>query len=258
MMADLTWAVDQMLKLKVYDLEATGEFGGCQQNDNIVSNNPFSATPTYIYGETGSSSTAVLTEDQSGAESIVSYTHVGPTHQQPTLQQQECGPRRNEWTKDGTTSGSLWNSVHWEHGACPNTGQTRKETCRKRLLVASKLVRRIQYHIYAKTQFLTTIGISTSPQLCKIATGLQKPRSINILFPWRSVHFMDSMPLRKLHGVGYRTIKALDSALELYYDGRNDSTRSDQATKQPEPNSHNTSNSIGNSTLKRPEFWTVR
>ena len=189
MMADFTWAVEQLLEQESDKHPEQHEKRLC---DNSI----------YIYGETRDTSTAVLVEDQTGAQAVVSG--------QPS----RCQNRSIESTRY---------NVHQHYG----TDITRQD-CMRRLQVASKLVSRLRKHVFDQTQFYTTIGISVSPLLAKLATGLQKPNSINILYPWRSANFMESMPLRKLHGVGRGTIKALDECLELH--------------------------SVG----PRPDFWTIR
>ena len=197
MMADITWGVEQMLALESKEHHSKDPKGRlCDES-------------IYIYGETSESCTAVLTEDQSGAEAVVSY-------QDPSRN------TRNISYADQSMQSSRQN-VHLQHGMDCN-----RHECIKRLQVASKLVSRLRQHVFDKTEFYATIGISVSPLLAKLATGLQKPNSVNILYPWRSSNFMEAMPLRKLHGVGYRTIKALDECLELH--------------------------SIG----PRPDFWTIR
>ena len=185
MMADITWAVEQESHRHP------------EQHENRLCDNSI-----YIYGETRDTSTAVLVEDQTGAQAVVSG--------QPT----RCQNQSIESTRY---------NVHQHYG----TDLTRLN-CVRRLQIASRLVSRLRKHVFEQTQFYTTIGISVSPMLAKLATGLQKPDSINILYPWRSANFMESMPLRKLHGVGRGTIKALDECLELH--------------------------SVG----PRPEFWTIR
>jgi nucleotidyltransferase/DNA polymerase involved in DNA repair len=67
--------------------------------------------------------------------------------------------------------------------------------------------------IFTQTQFHTSAGISVSPLLAKLAGGLNKPKAINLLFPWRSSDLMYGMPLRKMNNVGHRTMRALEGAL---------------------------------------------
>jgi hypothetical protein len=188
MLADFTWAVDQI----------TAKTSSASGETSIPTFSGSEDVPLYIYGETASSSTAVLVEDQTGAMTTVSYRHVPP---QKRGQGQECLSTSRE-------------NVHQNCGT-----DLDRSACMNRLQVAGQLAARIRRHIYDKTKFVTTIGISVSPLLAKLATDLQKPDSVNLLYPWRSANFMPSMPLRKLNKVGNGTIKALDQCLELHSTG---------------------------------------
>jgi hypothetical protein len=46
-----------------------------------------------------------------------------------------------------------------------------------------------------------------------LAGGLKKPHTVNVLYPWRAPPLLASMPLRKIAGIGSRTIKALNPCL---------------------------------------------
>jgi nucleotidyltransferase/DNA polymerase involved in DNA repair len=85
------------------------------------------------------------------------------------------------------------------------------------MIAAQKFGRFIQQTIFDRTGFTTTLGISTSPLLAKLATDLNKPMSLNVLFPWRSSSLIASMPLRKIPDAGRRTIQLLNPALEKFH-----------------------------------------
>lgn len=140
-----------------------------------------SESNVYIYGEQGTSETTVLTEDQSGASAVVVRTT----------------------TANWETSGS--SSLH--------TYDDCDETIQRRLHRAAETAVRIRRRVLEETGFTTTLGISVNPLLAKLAGGLKKPHTVNILYPWRAPPLLASMPLRKIPGIGSRTIKALNSCL---------------------------------------------
>jgi DNA polymerase iota len=87
-------------------------------------------------------------------------------------------------------------------------------SCSERLQRASHIALQIRREILQSTGFTTTMGVSVNPLLAKIASGLKKPATVNVLFPWRSQSLLASMPLRMIPGVGRTTVKALQHCLE--------------------------------------------
>jgi DNA polymerase iota len=87
------------------------------------------------------------------------------------------------------------------------------EIIQRRLHRAAELAVRIRHRVLEETGFTTTLGISVNPLLAKLAGGLKKPHTVNILYPWRAPPLLTSMPLRKIPGIGSRTIKALNPCL---------------------------------------------
>jgi DNA polymerase iota len=143
----------------------------------------------YIYGD--QKETTTLVEDQTGAEAIV---------------QPYC---------DST-------SRQHQHHTASTLGRA---DCQARLVMAAKkLGRVIQQTILDKTGFTTTLGFSINPLLAKLASDLQKPISVNVLYPWRAQQLISSMPLRKIPDAGYRTIKLLHPALERFHGTRGDNS----------------------------------
>ena len=129
---------------------------------------------------------AHLVEDQTGVQTTVSYSN------SPNTDRKLSHFRRN---------------VHETHNGD-------KQYCCDRFRVASRLAEYICQYIERKTQFHTTTGICVSPLLAKIAGGMNKPKAINVLYPWRSSDLLYAMPLRKMNNVGYRSFKALQLAIE--------------------------------------------
>jgi DNA polymerase iota len=71
----------------------------------------------------------------------------------------------------------------------------------------------IRQAILHETGFTTTLGVSASPLLAKIASGLKKPGCVNVLPPECGREIVQCMPLRKIPGIGSRTMEALLPAL---------------------------------------------
>lgn len=137
--------------------------------------------PIYIYGE--HQETTTLTEDQTGAQ----------------------------------TTAQAYN-LSMDHNPDLSISSEAKAMCQKLLLAAAEeLGRGIQEHILERTGFTTTLGISTNPLLAKLASDLNKPSSVNVLYPWRAPPLIASMPLRKIPDAGHRTIKLLNPALEAFH-----------------------------------------
>ncbi|KAG7355978.1 impB/mucB/samB family protein [Nitzschia inconspicua] len=140
----------------------------------------------HIFGEDLKSSVAYLVEDQTGVSTTVSLS---------------CNS-----ACDGRHVSQSRSNVHETHNGD-------RLACRHRFQVATELGQYICHKIQQRTQFHTTIGLSVSPLLAKLACGLTKPNAINVLFPWRTADLLHRMPLRKMPNVGHRTMKVLDRAI---------------------------------------------
>jgi nucleotidyltransferase/DNA polymerase involved in DNA repair len=151
-----------------------------------------SESNVYIYGEQGTSETTVLTEDQSGAAAVVVRTAA----------------------------------------ALHETSKYDSETVnvKRRLHRAAVTAIRIRRRVLEETGFTTTIGISVNPLLAKLAGGLKKPHTVNVLYPWCAPPLLASMPLRKIPGIGSRTIKALNPCLLARHGQRPSSSSSSSSS----------------------------
>lgn len=147
----------------------------------------------HIFGDDPLSSVVNLVEDQTGASVTVSLSSDSSTNAKwgNGTGRQLSHSRRN---------------VHDSHNGD-------RLACRRRFEVATQLGQYLCYRIQQQTQFHTTIGLSVSPMLAKLAGGLSKPNAINVLLPWRTADLMYSMPLRKMPNVGHRTMKVLDNVI---------------------------------------------
>ena len=137
---------------------------------------------TYDDSSNGISSAITLTEDQSGAQTTVM--------------------RRVQ--KDNV------------HSSFPPTGDsTSVAIFQERLRNAAIMAIQIRQSILDETGFTVTMGISYNPMMAKIGSGLRKPGKVNVLPPcYSSQQLIHSMPLRKINGIGSRTMKNLKPCLE--------------------------------------------
>lgn len=106
-------------------------------------------------------------------------------------------------------------TVVYDKTASRDTKETR--LVRKQYFEAASMALAIQNQILEQTGFTTTLGVSNSPMLAKIASGLRKPATVNILYPWDATELLAGMPLRKVSGFGRRMMYALHPSLESYY-----------------------------------------
>eukprot|EP00536_Pseudo-nitzschia_multiseries_P016923 jgi/Psemu1/223052/e_gw1.1289.6.1 len=90
----------------------------------------------------------------------------------------------------------------------PRPSEQQQSRCRRKLELAVRLAHCVCEVIKARTQFDVSAGVSVSPMLAKLSV-IQKPRTVNLLLPWRSPDLLYPMPLRKVPGVGSRTYRAL-------------------------------------------------
>lgn len=148
----------------------------------VGSDEPLSLQP-FVYGD-DSSRLSSITEDQSGAEAVVSH---------------------GEWI-------SSIENAHVRYGSI-----TDRNRCKARLHRAAALSGVVRRHIKESTGFTTTIGVSVSPMLAKLSSDLKKPDSLNILYPWRSGSVILPMPLRKIPELGHRKLAALKDCLQRHH-----------------------------------------
>jgi DNA polymerase iota len=146
----------------------------------------------FVYGESPTVTSAIV-EDQSGARAIVQHNlnvHSGE-------------------------------SVHLDQ----NVDDQRD--CQDRLHTAAALCEQIRHYVKEQTGFTSTMGVSVSKMLAKLSSDLNKPNSINVLYPWRSASVILPMPLRKIPDLGHASLKSLADCLKSHH-------------------------------LREPKFWTCR
>ena len=96
----------------------------------------------------------------------------------------------------------------------PRHRQTHSTCDNERLYQAAQYAQRVRETILHETGFTTTMGVSVNPLLAKIAGGLRKPHTVNLLLQNRAPQLLEAMPLRKIPGVGHRTSKVLEPCLQ--------------------------------------------
>ena len=127
--------------------------------------------------------------------------------------------QQNETTIIREDQSGASSAIVWDCKSTTNTKSTKNKNKRllQDLLSVSQFAIRLRQCILDETGFTTTIGLSTNPLLSKIASGLKKPGKVNIILPDDGRILIRSMPLRKIPGIGSRTMKILQPCLEEWY-----------------------------------------
>lgn len=201
MMADLSEVVNQMLQRGTIPDDDTATTAPTMDNKNHDDCRRYYQS-NFVYGD--SDNPVTLVEDQTGQTTTVTSSL-----------QSSSGTSPSKNNNTNTHSNRIPLSRRNVHDNCYDSTNKREQEllCSQRLHLAGRLVARVCRRIVQETGFYTTGGISVSPLLAKLASDLNKPKSINLLYPWRSSPLLYSMPLRKLHGLGRSTMKALDPCL---------------------------------------------
>ena len=216
MMADVSTAVDKLIVIASEKGEANmlGLLSLLSQRNN----DRLSQTTTqqhvskiYIFGDDSASSTVRIVEDQTGASSNIVFgggTSYSKHNSGAGSNDRSIAPTRRNVHEDHSTNNTNTNSNR--NLGCVHS--RRKTLCRKRMEVAARLARLICESIFRRTGFHVSAGISVSPMLAKLSV-IEKPKTVNVLLPWRSPDLMYFMPLRKMHEIGSRTYRALSQAV---------------------------------------------
>jgi DNA polymerase-4 len=72
-----------------------------------------------------------------------------------------------------------------------------------------KLAALIKQHIFAVTKLTASAGVAPAMFLAKIASDMQKPDGLTVVFPDKVLEFLKDLPVRKIPGVGPRTEEIL-------------------------------------------------
>ncbi|KAH6891091.1 hypothetical protein B0T10DRAFT_302159 [Thelonectria olida] len=90
-----------------------------------------------------------------------------------------------------------------------------------RLLLGSHLAQYLRLKIEENFGYTSTCGISTNKVLSKLVGSKNKPRNQTTLLALTDDHavaFMDSLPLRKIPGLGFKTVNVLESHVISQHD----------------------------------------
>ena len=177
--ADITASVQNSCEGNTYNADVSGSKLYASSSSAI--DDDIYNVSIWIYGEDENSSTVQVTEDQSGASSISIW--------------------KNNTNRD---IGERWGIKEEKRRFIHN------------MQIAAKIARKVQNQVKHQTGFTTTIGISSSPMLAKLASDLKKPKSCNILYPWRSEDMISNMPLRRIPDLGSKTLYSLTDVLKEY------------------------------------------
>lgn len=74
---------------------------------------------------------------------------------------------------------------------------------------ATLIANRLRADILAHTQLTASAGVSYNKMLAKIASDLNKPNGIAVITPEMAMDFIAQLPVKKFHGIGCATVKAL-------------------------------------------------
>lgn len=74
---------------------------------------------------------------------------------------------------------------------------------------ATRLAETLRHEIFEKTGLTASAGVAPAKFLAKIASDLDKPNGLSIITPDQAEHFIDTLPLRKISGVGKVSAKKL-------------------------------------------------
>ena len=72
-----------------------------------------------------------------------------------------------------------------------------------------KLAALIKQHIFAVTKLTASAGVAPAMFLAKIASDMQKPDGLTVVYPDKVLEFLKDLPVRKIPGVGPRTEEIL-------------------------------------------------
>jgi DNA polymerase IV len=85
---------------------------------------------------------------------------------------------------------------------------------------ATQIAKEIRARIYAETELTASAGVSYNKFLAKLASDYRKPDGLFVITPEMGPAFVETLPVRKFHGVGPATAKkmkqlGIETGLEL-------------------------------------------
>jgi DNA polymerase-4 len=80
----------------------------------------------------------------------------------------------------------------------------------KGIISATKIAKDIRARIRAETELTASAGVSYNKFLAKLASDHRKPDGLFVITPEMGPEFVESLPVRKFHGVGPATAKKME------------------------------------------------
>ncbi|GMO25321.1 MAG: DNA polymerase IV [Termitinemataceae bacterium] len=68
-----------------------------------------------------------------------------------------------------------------------------------------QLASKLMENVFNKTGLTISIGIASNKYVAKIASGIKKPNGLTVIEPGDEEHFMLSLPIKKIWGIGRKT-----------------------------------------------------
>jgi DNA polymerase-4 len=76
---------------------------------------------------------------------------------------------------------------------------------------ATAIAKEIRRRVCEERRLTVSVGVGPNPLIAKIASGFRKPDGLTVVPPERVQAFLDPLPVRRLHGVGPATDRALSA-----------------------------------------------
>ncbi len=80
---------------------------------------------------------------------------------------------------------------------------------KKGLKSAIRVAQLIKEQILTETQLTASAGVSYNKFLAKIASDYDKPNGLKVILPQEALHFLETLPIEKFHGIGRVTAQKM-------------------------------------------------
>ncbi|ABK46022.1 DNA-directed DNA polymerase [Magnetococcus marinus MC-1] len=74
---------------------------------------------------------------------------------------------------------------------------------------ATQIAQQIKTAIWEETHLTASAGISVNKMLAKIASAMNKPNGLTLIRPEQAAQFIDTLPVKRFHGIGQRTAERM-------------------------------------------------
>src|SRR5882757_3135509 len=79
----------------------------------------------------------------------------------------------------------------------------------KRISLATQIAEEIRARIRAETELTASAGVSYNKFLAKLASDHRKPDGLFVITPKMGPSFVETLPVRKFHGIGPATVRKM-------------------------------------------------